>query len=137
MTGQLTFSMIKPDAVKEQHVGEIITMIEQAGFTLEAMQLVQLSPEAAAAFYVVHKDRPFYTQMCQDMAAGPMVAMVLSKDNAVADFRELIGATDPEEAAPGTIRQYFGKSIGSNAIHGSDADDTAMTEIEFFFPGLI
>ena len=134
MPGKITFSMIKPDAVQEQHMGEIINMIVQAGFKFEALELVQLTPEKAAEFYIIHKDRPFYTQMCQDMAAGPVIAMILSKENAVADFRLLIGATNPAEAAPNTIRHRFGKSISFNAIHGSDADDTAITEAHFFFP---
>lgn len=126
--------MIKPDAVKNKHVGAIIQMIEQAGFTIQALKMTQLTPQTAGQFYEVHKERPFYKQMCQDVAAGPVVAMTLAKENAVADFRALIGATDPAQAAEGTIRQRFGQSIDANAIHGSDADETAAQEIAFFFP---
>ena len=133
MAGTTTFSMIKPDAVKEKHVGAIINMIEQAGFSIQAMKLTQLTPQSAKVFYQVHKDRPFYEQMCQAMATGPIVALALEKDNAVADFRKLIGATDPMQAAADTIRKRFGKSIESNAVHGSDADETAAEEIAFFF----
>ena len=126
--------MIKPDAVKDQHIGAIINMIEQAGFSIRAMKLAHLTPKTAGLFYQVHKDRPFYKQMCQDMSTGPVIAMVLEKENAVADFRELIGATDPVQAAAGTIRAKFGRSIEANAIHGSDADETAAVETELFFP---
>jgi len=134
MAGILTFSMIKPSAVQNRHIGGIIQMIEQAGFDIQALKHVQLTTEEAGQFYAVHKDRPFYTQMCQNIASGPVVAMVLSKDNAVVDFRNLIGPTDPAQAAEGTIRQRFGQSIEVNAIHGSDADETAAAEIKFFFP---
>ena len=134
MAGKITFSMIKPDAVKDKHVGAIINMIEQAGFSIQAMRLTQLTPEKAGIFYLVHKDCPFYEQMCQDMSTGPVIAMVLEKENAVADFRKLIGATDPAQAAAGTIRKKFGKSIDANAVHGSDADETAAIEAKFFFP---
>ena len=133
MAGKITFSMIKPDALKDKHVGAIINMIEQAGFSIQAMRLTQLTPEKAGIFYLVHKDRPFYEQMCQDMSTGPVIAMVLEKENAVADFRKLIGATDPAQAAAGTIRKKFGKSIDANAVHGSDADETAAQEIACFF----
>ncbi len=134
MTGTVTFSMIKPDAVKDNHIGAIINMIEQAGFSVRAMKLVHLTPKIAGLFYQVHKDRPFYEQMCQAMSTGPVVAMVLEKENAVADFRELIGATDPAQAVAGTLRERFGKSIEANAVHGSDTDETAAIEAKFFFP---
>ncbi len=133
MVGNLTFSMIKPHAVKEKCVGEIIAMIERAGFHMKAMQLTQLSVQRAREFYKVHQGRPFYEQMCQDMADGPVVAIALEKDNAVTDFRQLLGATDPAKAAHNTIRQRFGKSIDANAVHGSDADETAAAEVAFFF----
>jgi len=136
MEGTITFSMIKPDAVKDKHMGAIIDMIEQAGFGVRAMKLTHLTPKTAGVFYQVHKERPFYEQMCQAMSVGPVVAMVLQKDNAVADFRQLIGDTDPAQAAIGTIRARFGKSIEANAIHGSDADETAAIEAKFFFPGM-
>jgi nucleoside-diphosphate kinase len=134
MTSTITFSMIKPDAVKDKHVGDIINMIEKAGFNIRAMKLAHLTPETAGLFYQVHKDRPFYVQMCQAMSTGPVIAMVLEKENAVADFRELIGATDPAQATVGTIRERFGKSIEANVVHGSDADATAGIEAKFFFP---
>ena len=134
MANTITFSMIKPDAVKEGHVGAVIGRIEQAGFDIQAMKLTRLTVEQAGLFYEVHKERPFYNTMCQSMATGPIVAMVLSKANAVMDFRQLIGATDPLQAAKDTIRAQFGKSIEANAIHGSDADETALTEARFFFP---
>ncbi|MEL6539554.1 MAG: nucleoside-diphosphate kinase [Bacteroidota bacterium] len=134
MTGTYTFSMIKPDAVRSRHIGAIIQTIEQAGFGINALRLLQLSLEEAEEFYAVHKERSFYQQMCQDMTTGPVIAMLLEKGNAVAEFRQLIGATNPAEAAEGTIRKRFGKSIGANAIHGSDADDTAADEVAFFFP---
>ena len=134
MAGTITFSMIKPDAVKDKHVGAIINMIEQAGFTIQAMRLAHLTPQAAGMFYLVHKERPFYEQMCAFIASGPVVAMVLQKENAVAEFRKLLGATNPAEAPTGTIRQKFGKSIYANAVHGSDADETAAIEAQFFFP---
>ena len=134
MAGTITFSMIKPDAVQKKHVGGIISMIEAAGFTIQAMKHTQLTPEAAAKFYEVHKERPFYKDMCDFVASGPVVAMVLEKENAVADFRKLLGATNPAEAEEGTIRKNFGESIDHNAVHGSDADETAAVEANFFFP---
>lgn len=134
MAGTITFSMIKPDAVQNKHIGGIISMIEAAGFTIQAMQHTQLTSEAAEKFYEVHKERPFYKDMCEFVASGPVVAMVLAKENAVADFRSLLGATNPTEAAEGTIRKNFGESIDNNAVHGSDADETAAVEAHFFFP---
>ena len=136
MAGTITLSMIKPDAVKDKHVGAIITMIEQAGFTIQTIQLVHLKHQAVGIFYQVHKERPFYEEMCSFIASGPVVAMVLQKENAVADFRKLLGATNPAEAAAGTIRQKFGKSIEANAVHGSDTDETAAREAKFFFADL-
>jgi nucleoside-diphosphate kinase len=133
MARTITFSMIKPDAVKDKHIGAIINMIEQAGFGIQAMKLVRLTPQTARTFYQVHKERSFYEQMCQAMSTGPVVAMVLEKENAVTDFRELIGATDPAQAMEGTIREKFGNSIEANAVHGSDADETAAIEAKFFF----
>lgn len=134
MTGNITFSMIKPDAIQDGHVGEIITIIERGGFRIKALKLTQLSLESAGQFYAVHKERPFYQQICRYMSSNPVIAMILEKDNAVADFRGLIGATNPAEAAPGTIRKRFAKSIEANAIHGSDADETALVEVKLFFP---
>mmetsp|Transcript_4618 Transcript_4618/g.10373 ORF Transcript_4618/g.10373 Transcript_4618/m.10373 type:complete len:143 (+) Transcript_4618:749-1177(+) len=134
MIGNVTFSMIKPHAVQARHVGAIIHKIEQARFNIQAMKLEQLTLQNARLFYQVHKDQPFYEQMCTSMTHGPVVALVLEKANAVTDFRKLIGATDPARAAAGTIRAQFGKSIEANAIHGSDANITARIEAEFFFP---
>jgi len=136
MTSNITFSMIKPGAIQDRHVGEILTMVERAGFEIKALRLTQLTLTEAGQFYAVHQERPFYEQLCKYMTSGPIIAMVLEKDNAVADFRTLIGATNPAEAAPGTIRQRFGQSIDANAIHGSDADETALVEAKFFFPEL-
>ena len=137
MEETITFSMIKPGAIQDQHVGEIITMIEQAGFTIKAMKLTQLTLQSAGVFYQVHKERSFYKELCVAMSSGPVIAMLLVKKNAVADFRKLIGATDPMEAAVGTIRQRFGTSVEANAVHGSDADQTAAEEAQFFFPKML
>lgn len=128
-----TFAMIKPDAVSDRHVGGILHMIEEAGFKLSEMRLMTLTLEQAKDFYSVHRDRPFYEEMCADMCKGPVVAMTLIKTDAVAAFRTLIGATDPKQASHGTIRQKFGRSIGSNAIHGSDSLENAVVEHAFFF----
>ena len=125
--------MIKPDAVGAGHTGAIIKMIEEAGFRIVAMKLTQLTPERAGQFYAVHKERPFYGELCAYMSSGPIVPMILEKDNAVADFRELIGNTDPQKAAEGTIRRLFAKDISANAIHGSDSDENAAIEGRFFF----
>lgn len=130
---QHTLAIIKPTAVQEGHVGDIIACIEKAGFQLQAMRLTQLSLEEGKAFYAVHAQRPFYKELYNYMISGKVVVLALQKDNGVADFRELIGATNPAEAAPGTIRKQFGRSIGENAIHGSDSDENAMQEIAFFF----
>lgn len=134
MTSTITFSIIKPDAVKAKNIGAIINMIEHAGFNIQAIRITQLTPQTAGLFYQVHQERPFYERMCLAMSAGPIIAMVLQKENAVADFRKLIGATDPAQATVGTIREKFGSSIEANAVHGSDADETATIEAKFFFP---
>ncbi len=136
MANNITFSMVKPDAVHDQHIGGIISMIEQAGFGIKAIKLTQLTPERAGEFYAEHKERPFYARLCQDISAGPVIAMALEKENAVVDFRTLIGTTNPEEAAVGTIRKKFGKSIDANAVHGSDANESATRELALFFPEL-
>ena len=124
--------MIKPHAVQDGQIGQIITMIEEGGFQIKALKLTRLTFERAGEFYFIHQERPFYEQLCKNITSGPIIAMALSKDNAVIDFRELIGATNPAEANPGTIRKRFGKSIETNAIHGSDSDKTALMEINFF-----
>ncbi len=128
-----TFTMIKPDAVGNNHIGPILAKINEAGFRILAMKYTRLSPEQAGNFYSVHKERPFYKDLVNYMSSGPIVAVILEKDNAVEDFRKLIGATDPAKAAPGTIRNLFAKSIEANAVHGSDSDDNAAMEGNFFF----
>ena len=125
--------MIKPDAVANKNTGAILDVIIKKGFKIVAMKLLQLSTEKAGAFYVVHKSRPFYHDLVKYMTAGPIVAAILEKENAVEDFRKLIGATDPAKAEPGTIRAMFAKSIDANAVHGSDSDENAKIEGDFFF----
>ena len=136
MAGNRTFTMIKPDAVAAGHIGAILAKINEAGFRIVAMKLTQLSAEKAGEFYAVHKERPFYGELVAFMSSGPIVSAILEKDNAVEDFRRLIGATDPSKAAPGTIRAMFAKSIGENAVHGSDSDENAAIEGNFHFSGL-
>jgi nucleoside-diphosphate kinase len=136
MAGNRTFTMIKPDAVGAGNAGAIIKMIEEAGFKIVAMKKTQLSPDRAGQFYAVHKERSFFKELCAYMSSGPIIPIILEKDNAVEDFRKLIGATDPQKAAPGTIRNLFAKSIEANAIHGSDSDENAEIEGNFFFSGL-
>ncbi len=133
MAGNITFTMIKPDAVGAGNVGAITKMIQEAGFTIKAMKLTKMSGERAGQFYAVHKERPFYADLCKYMSSGAIVPMILEKDNAVEDFRKLIGATDPTKAEAGTIRNLFAKSIEANAIHGSDSDENALIEGSFFF----
>ncbi len=133
MPSNRTFTMIKPDAVGAGNTGAITKMIEEAGFKIIAMKLTRLSRERAGQFYAVHKERPFYGELCEYMSSGPIVPMILEKDNAVEDFRTLIGATNPQEAAEGTIRKLFAESIAANAIHGSDSDENARIEGSFFF----
>lgn len=133
MAGTKTFTMIKPDATGAGHTGKIIDRIIGAGFSLKAMKLTQLSRQDAEAFYAVHSERPFFGELVEYMTSGPIVAAILEKDNAVEDFRALIGATNPAEAAEGTIRKEFAESIAANAIHGSDSDENAAIEGAFFF----
>ena len=128
-----TFTMIKPDATEAGYTGAIIKMIEEAGFRLVAMKKTLLTPERAGEFYAVHKERGFYGELCQYMSSGPITAIILEKDNAVADFRTLIGATNPANAEEGTIRKLYAKSIEANAVHGSDSDENAAIEGSFFF----
>ncbi len=128
--------MIKPDAVRNGHIGAILNQINEAGFRIVALKLTHLSTRKAGEFYAVHRERPFYGELVEFMSSGPIVAAVLEKDNAVDDFRKLIGATDPSKAEPGTIRARFAKSIGENAVHGSDSDQTAEEEIRFHFAGV-
>lgn len=136
MATNITFTMIKPDAVEANNIGPILAMINKAGFKIRAMKYLQLSKADAGNFYAVHKERPFYGELVDYMSSGPIVAAVLEKSNAVADFRKLIGATDPTKAEEGTIRKIFAKSIAANAVHGSDSDENAAIEASFFFSGL-
>ena len=129
----ITFTMIKPEAVEAGNTGAILNKIESSGFRIVAMKKVLLSKERAGEFYSVHKERPFYSELVDYMCSGPIIAAILEKDNAVADFRELIGATDPSEAKPGTIRHEYAESKGKNAVHGSDSDDNAQIEADFHF----
>lgn len=131
-----TFTMIKPDAVAAGNIGNILQMINNAGFRIVAMKYTKLSIEQAGQFYAVHSARPFYGELTEFMSSGPIVAAILEKDNAVEDFRKLIGATNPADAAEGTIRKMYAKSIGENAVHGSDSDENAKIEGDFFFSGL-
>jgi nucleoside-diphosphate kinase len=131
-----TFTMIKPDATSKGYTGAILDQIIKAGFSVKAMKWIHLSPAQAGAFYEVHKERPFYQELVDFMSSGPIVAAILEKENAVADFRTLIGATNPAQAEEGTIRKKFAASIGENAVHGSDSDENATIEGNFFFSGL-
>jgi nucleoside-diphosphate kinase len=133
MSTNRTFTMIKPDAVANGHIGAIINDITTAGFKIVALKYTKLTLESAGEFYAVHKERPFYTDLVNFMSSGPIVAAILEKDNAVEDFRKLIGATDPSKAEQGTIRQKYAKSIDANAAHGSDSDENAEIEGNFFF----
>lgn len=136
MTGNITLTMIKPDAVADGHTGKIIDMIIAAGFKVQAMKLSRLSKEKAEEFYAIHKERSFFNELITFMTEGPIVAAVLEKENAVEDFRKLIGATNPANAAEGTIRKLFAANIERNAVHGSDSDANAAIEAGFHFSGL-
>ena len=129
----ITFTMIKPDAVAKGHIGDILKDITDAGFKIKAAKMTQLAKQDAEAFYTVHSERPFFKDLVEFMTSGPIVAAVLEKDNAVADFRTLIGATNPAEAAEGTIRAKYAESIDANAVHGSDSDENAAIEAAFHF----
>ena len=133
MSTNRTFTMIKPDAVEKGHIGGILDKISLAGFNIISMKLTQLSQIEAKAFYAVHKERPFFGELVQFMTRGPIVAAVLEKDNAVDDFRKLIGATNPAEASKGTIRKLYASSVAENAVHGSDSDENASIEAAFHF----
>lgn len=129
-----TLCIIKPDAVKKKVQGNIIQMILDAGFKIRGMKLIQMTTEQAQKFYEVHKERPFYGELVEFMTSGPVIPIALEKDNAVADYRNLIGATDPAEAAEGTVRKKFASSKAENAVHGSDSVENGKIEVEFFFP---
>jgi nucleoside-diphosphate kinase len=136
MPEKRTFTMIKPSAVAEGVSGAILATIQEAGFRIVSMKITQMTPQQAGKFYEVHKERAFYHDLVTYMSSGPVIAAILEKDNAVEDFRTLIGATDPAKAAPGTIRKQYAKNVQENAIHGSDSDENASIEGNFFFSGL-
>jgi nucleoside-diphosphate kinase len=136
MAGNITLTMVKPDAVAKNYTGAILKMINEAGFRIRAMKYMQLSLEQAGKFYEVHRERPFYGGLVDFMSSGPIVAALLEKENAVVDFRELIGATNPANAAPGTVRALFAEDVQRNAVHGSDCDENAVIEGDFFFSRL-
>jgi nucleoside-diphosphate kinase len=128
-----TLAIIKPDAVKKNLIGQIITKITDSGFKINAMKMIKLSTDSAKGFYEVHKERPFYTDLVNFMCSGPCVPIALEKENAVSDFRKLIGATDPKDAEEGTVRKLYANNKSENAIHGSDSDENALKEISHFF----
>ncbi len=136
MAGRYTFSMIKPDAVRNNFIGQIISQITEAGFQIRAMKYTSLSTNQARSFYAVHKERPFYNELVEFMTSGPIVALLLENENAIEDFRKLIGSTDPSKAEKGTIREKYAESIQNNAVHGSDSDENATIESNFFFSQL-
>ncbi len=136
MSGNITFTIIKPFAVSDGHIGPILNKIHTAGFNISAMRMLWLTQGEAERFYEVHKERPFYSDLVEFMTSGPIVVAVLKKENAVEDYRKLIGATDPEKAEEGTIRKEFARSLRENAVHGSDSDENAAFEGSFFFSGL-
>jgi len=133
MTGKQTFTIIKPDAVSKDFIGSILKIINEAGFRIKAMKFTQLTKKQAARFYAIHAEKYFYDELTNFMSSGPIVAAILEKENAVEDFRELIGSTNPDKAAEGTIRKIFAESMSYNAIHGSDSDENAIIESDFFF----
>ena len=133
MEKNITFTMIKPDAVEKGYIGGILKKINDAGFKIIAMKLTKLTKERASEFYKIHEEKPFFRDLITYMTSGPIVSAVLQKNNAVEDFRELIGATNPEEAKEGTIRKLYAESISANAIHGSDSDENALIESNFHF----
>ena len=132
-----TFGMIKPDAVAQNNTGTIISLIELNGFDIVGMKKVHLSKEQAKTFYAVHKEKPFFGELVEYVTSGPVILLALEKENAISDWRTLMGATDPKKASVGSLRKMFGEHIGSNATHGSDAPETAKTELGLFFPELV
>jgi len=131
--GNRTFTMIKPDAMGNGHSGAILDRVIKEGFRVKALKMIKLTPEKAGEFYAIHKERPFFQELVDFMSSGPIIAAILEKDNAVNDFRKLIGATDPSKADEGTIRKLYAASVGENAIHGSDSDENAKIEGDFMF----
>jgi nucleoside-diphosphate kinase len=136
MAGKITLMMIKPDAVGKNYTGPIIQMITNAGFRISAMKFLILTRQQAEQFYAVHMGKPFYTGLVEFMSSGPVMAALLEKDNAIEDFREIIGVTDPAHAAPGTVRALYAEDVRRNAVHGSDSDANAVIESDFFFSAL-
>lgn len=136
MAGNITLTMIKPDAVEKNFTGAILKMINEAGFCIKAMKYTRISMEQAGLFYAVHQDKPFYGDLVEFMSSGPIVAAILEKENAISDFRKLIGATNPANAEPGTVRALYAESVQRNAVHGSDSDENALIEADFFFSRL-
>lgn len=136
MATERTLSILKPDTVEKHKIGEVVAQLEASGLTPVAMRMMHLSRKQAEGFYHVHKARPFFGELVEFMTRGPVVVMVLEGDNAIAKYREVMGATDPAKAAEGTLRKKFGANVGENAVHGSDAAETAKFEIGYFFPGL-
>jgi len=133
MAGRITFTIVKPEAVAKEFTGHIFSMITTAGFHIASMKMIRMTKEMAEKFYLVHKERPFYNDLVGFMSSGPVVVAILEKENAVADYRTLIGATDPSKAADGTIRKKYAESVQNNAVHGSDSDENAIIESDFFF----
>jgi nucleoside-diphosphate kinase len=133
MNGNITLTMIKPEAVRNGNTGNILSKITEGGFGIVAMKYLKLTREQAEKFYEIHRERPFYKDLVDFMSSGPIVAAILKKDNAVEEYRRYIGSTNPKDAAPGTIRALYGTSIQANAVHGSDSDENAIKEAEFFF----
>ena len=136
MVNNLTFTMIKPDAVKDGNIGNFLALICKSGFRITALKYLHITEDQAKSFYLVHKERPFYNELVTFMSSGPIVAAILEKANAVEDFRKVIGATNPADAAEGTVRKLYGASIQCNAVHGSDSDENAGIESDFFFSKL-
>ena len=136
MSGNVTFTMIKPCAVKNNFIGPILKMINEKGFKIKAIKMTRLTRDRAEAFYEVHTGKPFFEELVDFMSSGPLVAAILEKENAIDDFRELIGNTNPEKAAAGTIRKLFAESLTANAVHGADSDENALREGSFFFSQL-
>jgi nucleoside-diphosphate kinase len=136
MVNNLTFTMIKPDAVKDGNIGNILALFCDNGFRITALKYLHITEDQAKSFYIVHKERPFYNDLVAFMSSGPIVAAILEKANAVEDFRKVIGATNPADAAEGTVRKLYGASIQNNAVHGSDSDENAQIESDFFFSKL-
>ena len=133
MAGNITLTIIKPTAFKNNHAGAILKMINESGFKIKALKMVHLNLQQAGLFYAVHKGRPFYESLVQFMSSGPIIAALLEKENAVNDFRKLIGATDPKSAEKGSVRNLYGTDLQQNAVHGSDSDENAVIESNFFF----